>query len=195
MLKFFHRIKTLARQGDVLTSSILAFIGVFAKFSYILVRKDAGEYAIATMFGYRYLSQFLWALGNEIFTFSAGVLIWMASCFISDYRMRVTFRGVSIFCFASSLYFMGWIFFGELFDDNTEVIMAILFSLVGTILFTFFLLNMTKIIRSINEITEYFTFKIRLLTDCLILTTPEYVRNKEVYFEEVVETTLDRLNE
>lgn len=193
--KFFHRIKTRALQGDALMSSILAFIGVFSKFSYILVRKDAGEYAIANMFGYRYLSQFLWAIGNEIFTFSAGVLIWMASNFISDHKMKVIFRGVSLLCISSSLYFMGWIFFAEYFEDYTEILMAILFSIVGTVLFGLFLYRLNSILNSINQLTEYFTFKIRLLTDCLILVTPDYVRNKEVYFEEVVEPTLDKLNE
>lgn len=192
--KFFHPIKTRVRLEAVL-SSIFAFIGIFAKFSYILVKNDASEYAVSTMFGYRYLSQFLWALGNEAFTLSIGVFIWVSTMFAKERSLLKVFRGVSLLCIASSLYFMGWIFFAPFYSDYMEVLAAILFSVAGTLLFSMFLINLNRIISGIQELTDYFTFKIRLLTNCLILVTPDYVRNKEVYFEEIVEPTLDKLNE
>lgn len=194
-LKFFRRIKIPAHLGAVLLNSIIAFVGVLAKFSYIVYRGDKGEYVVAKMFGYPYIHQFLWALGNEIFSFSIGIVIWNAAMFVSVYKMKIVFKGVSIFCISSSLYFMGWIFFSNYFGDNTEVTMAIIFSIAGTTLFVSFLYTLSKIVGTINEITEYLTFKIRLLTNCLILVTPDYVRNKDVYFEEIVEPTLEKLNE
>lgn len=192
--KFFHRITTRVRQEAVL-SSIIAFFGVIAKFSYIIVRKDAGEYAITKMFGYRYLSQFLWVLGNEVFAFTIGAFIFIIANMIPDRSMKRNVKAIAIFTIATSLYFIGWIFFGEFYEEPTEIVMSIIFSLVFTALSIWFLANLTRIINSISELTEYFTSKIRLLTDCLILKTPYYVRNQDVYFEEVVEPTLEKLNE
>lgn len=191
---FWRLIRTRVHREAVL-SSIIAFIGIFAKFSYILVRNDAGEYAISTMFGYRYLSQFLWALGNEIFSFSIGVLIFMSTKLFIHTPLKNVFKWIGILCIASSLYFMGWIFFDQYFAEETQVIMAILFSILATVLFILFLKHITRLIQSVTELTNYLTAKIRLLTDTIILTAPTHVRDIEVWNEEVVEPVLDKLNE
>lgn len=192
--KFSQPIRTRALLEAVLMSSI-AFIGLFAKFSYILVRKDAGEYTISTMFGYRYLSQFLWSLGNEIFTLSAAALLWAASVHIKEKRLSRIFRYISIFCTLSACYFMGWIFVQEFFEGTTEIVMAILFCLAASVLYIMFLMATTNIIRNAEKIAEYLKSKIRMLTDIIILVAPNHVKNQKVWHYEVVEPMLDKLDE
>ncbi|MCR9263340.1 MAG: hypothetical protein NXH86_04240 [Flavobacteriaceae bacterium] len=173
----------------------MAFIGIFAKFSYVLVMKDAGEYWLAEAFGYRYLSQFLWSLGNEIFAISMGTVLFISTRFFIHTPMKTVFRWISAISIATGLYFMGWIFFQEQFDGMTEVYAAILFSILTTILYVYFLSRLTKVIQGITELTNYFTSKIRLLTDVIILRAPDYVRNQKVWYEDVVDPTMDKLNE
>lgn len=175
--------------------SSMAFIGLFAKFSYILVRQDKGEYVISTMFGYRYLSQFLWSLGNEIFTLSAAALIWASSLYIHQKNLKNIFRGISIFCTLSACYFIGWIFVQKYFEGTTEYIMAVVFSLAASILYIMFLMATTNIIRNAEKIAEYLKSKIRMLTDIIILVAPNHVKNQKVWHYEVVEPMLDKLDE
>lgn len=192
--KLCRRIRKLAPQEAVLSSK-LAFIGIFAKFSYVLVMKDAGEYWVAETFGYRYLSQFLWSLGNEIFAVSMGTLLFISTRFFIDTPLKKVFKWIASISIASGFYFMGWIFFQNHFTGMTEIYMAILFAILTTTLYVLFLSRLTKVIQGITELTNYFTSKIRLLTGVLISGSENYVRNYDVWFEEVVDPTLDKLNE
>jgi hypothetical protein len=150
--KFYHQTKTRVPREAVL-SSILAFIGIFAKFSYVLVMKDAGRYAIAEMFGYRYLSQFLWSLGNEVFAVSIGIILFVASKFIvSTTPIKKVFRGLSFVIMFAGLYFMGWIFFQNVFEEYTEILVAFVFALFTTTLLIPFLMYLTREIRSVQEL-------------------------------------------
>lgn len=192
--KLCRQIRTHVHPEAVLSSK-LAFIGIFAKFSYVLVMKDAGEYWVAEAFGYRYLSQFLWSLGNEIFAVSMGTLLFISTRFFIDTPLKKVFKWIASISIASGFYFMGWIFFQNHFTGMTEIYMAILFTILTTTLYVLFLSRLTKVIQGITELTNYFTSKIKLVTDVLLLRAPDYVRNQKVWYEDVVDPTMDKLNE
>lgn len=174
---------------------IIGFIGVFAKFSYIFFNGDRQRGEEYHIFGYKYLSHFLWAFGNEVFAFSIGVLLFVAANFFIDKRIANLFKAISVFTICTSFYFMGWIFFDSFYSGSTEILFAILFAVVATVLFVLFITHLTRIIRSVSEVTNYLTKKIRFLTDVIILKAPGYVRNQKVWHYDVVEPTMDELNE
>ncbi len=146
------RIK-LHRHLEAVTISLFGFIGIFSKFAYILFLGDRGRGEEFKIFGYDYLSHFLWAFGNEVFVFSIGTLLWVSTNFFdAKKKIRNIFRIISGLSLGTSLYFMGWIFFQSYYSKTTEVLMAILFSIVGTLVFIPFLMYITKEIKNVRQL-------------------------------------------
>ena len=167
LLNFFRQTRRPVLRVVVL-SSILAFIGIFAKFSYIIVLKDAGRYAIAELFNYRYLSQFLWTLGNEIFAVSVGAILLIGSRFMeSTTPIKKVFRRLSFLIIAVGFYFMGWVFFDPFYSGPTEIGMAILFSIASTSILIPFVMYLNKEIHNIRELKASFI-------DFLVSLKPNY---------------------
>ncbi|MEM1337311.1 MAG: hypothetical protein AAGF96_06150 [Bacteroidota bacterium] len=151
-----HQTPRPARQGaasktEAAIIGIFGFFGIFSKYVYIYFQ-GMDPYPL---FGYEYLSQFSWSIGNEVFSFSMGVVIFVGSRFMTNSSgIRNVYRALAILAMASGLYFMGWIFFQDYFYRRTEILLAIAFSFVATSIFILFLMYLTREIRHIRELKE-----------------------------------------
>lgn len=155
-LSYSAQTKTHRPQVPVATVviSVLAFLGVLAKLSYILFIDDRKNGEVFELFGYKYLSHFLWAFGNEVFAFSVGTLLFTSTAFFRpESKMKMPYRFCAGLCYAMATYFSVWIFYdGNKFTQAVEVFFAIMFSVVAAVVFSIVLLFMTRELRSIKDL-------------------------------------------
>ncbi len=121
------------------------------------------------IFAYEYLSHFLWAMGNEIFTISIGTLIFVSTKFflIKKSPVKTVFRILSFFIVGIGFYFMGWIFVQEYMVKPAEIYAAIGFAAVATSIYVPFLMYLTREITNIRQLKASFI-------DFLVSLKPDY---------------------
>lgn len=175
------------------TVSLIGFIGVLAKFSYIFFvndRANGEEYHIS---GYKYLSHFLWAFGNEVFAFCLGIVLWTStSLHFTNSKAKMPFRWIGYFTMATATYFSVWIFYdGNKFTKEVQFVMAAIFSLVAGGIYVLLLKLLTREIRNFTEIKDRF---IDLLYELRNVRFKEVLRTamKKDLYDEVYQEELKR---
>jgi hypothetical protein len=143
------------------------------------------------LFGFKWLSTFLSRIGNEIAWFSVGLFIQYLTNFFAATNpdIKKYTKYVANIILATALYFMAWIFYDNFnFHLHTEMFFSAVTSIMTMyITYKLVLPNLTYI--------DSLLVKIRYLVDVIILKAPDHVNDKMVWDYEVVEPTLDKLNE
>jgi len=144
-------------------------------------------------FGFEWLSIFLWNFGIECFTISTGLLLWYSTIFHKQ-ETKILFRFISCLIIAVGFFFMFWIFLdNEKFNETIEIVGSLLLSITATTLMIFFMKFLAKELITIDELKS----KIRFVMNKMIVESVKnnHVGNKKRWQEEIVEPTLDKLNE
>ena len=154
---FSDQIRTPRRRVAVAISAF-GFFGVLAKYSYVFFINDRKNGEVFELFGYKYLSRFLWAFGNEVFAFVIGTLLWVSTVLmVKKSSYRLPFRLIGFLTMGTAIYFSVWIFYdGNKFTKTVEVVGAIVFSLISATVFTIFLKVLTREIRNVQELKSDF---------------------------------------
>ncbi|WP_422858802.1 hypothetical protein ACOKFD_15800 [Flagellimonas sp. S174] len=186
-LKFFRRTRTkLYRLGATATVSIFAGFILLSRFLYI---PFAGENDMEGNFvGFPFLSSFLYAMGVELSYLSFSIILAYATNYMYEPAKRY-FLLLSYAIAFVGFFFVSWVF---LAPTKANKIQELLFSIVtsGVAIFVVYKLsNFIKTSRNKN------IAKIRMLANVLILKAPNYVKDTDKWSNDVVEPTLDKLNE
>lgn len=89
----------------------------------------------------------------------------------------------------TAIYFISWALYdGNNFSMKIEILFSALTSIVAFSIFV-------ALYKFITTSNNKYVAKIRMLVDVMILKAPNYVKDKEEWSQDVVEPTLDRLNE
>jgi len=141
------------------------------------------------IFGFTWLSTFLSRIGNEFSWLLNGLLFVFISQFIQNEKVKKYIRNYSALVIITALYFICWAFYnGNNFHRYTEMFFAAITSLAAYIIGK----------RTFNFLTNYISSliaKISQLVDVIVLKAPKHVKDVDVWDANIVEPTLDKLNE
>ena len=143
------------------------------------------------LFGFKWLSTFLSRIGNELAWVSVGFFIKFLLNFMKEDATvikRYTSKMANLILI-TALYFISWIFYD---GSNFSLITEMIFSL-ATSLTAFYL--MSRLSHPILEYLRKLLTNIKMLVDVLIIKAPSHVKDQSLWEEEIVEPTLDKLNE
>lgn len=138
-------------------------------------------------FGYGWASSFLWSLGNELTPIIISLFLWHLASHL-PYSIQKSVKNISAILLTIGLFFTSWIFYSGNFTKITEI----LFSACTAIFIAYI---SVKFLNSTNNYIEFLKEKIRNLVDVIILEAPEHVKDIKVWDLEIVEPTLDMLDE
>ena len=183
-LKSFLRTKT---KTNVLVV-VSAFIILSGRFLYVPFIADWDVKFENGIVGFKWLSIFLSRFGNEISWLAMGVLLSYISKYLPKPQSK-HIKNLSMLVIITAGYFLSWIFYSESsFSRETEMLFSLSTSIAAYIL-------SSRLLNSMNRYVDLLKEKIRNLVDIIIMEAPEHVNNLDVWDIEIVEPTLDMLNE
>jgi len=169
--------------------SFIFLIFIVARFAY-LPYVDEGRDIAGNFFGFQWISAFLYALGVELAMFCLGLIMLISTNFMLD-GAKAYFRSISVVIISISLYFVCWVFYGELaMSLALEVVLCILTSLMLTF-------ALTRLIGYIKAFHVRHKAIISDMLDDLIESAPRYMSEKDVerYDEEVVYPRIKKVSD
>ena len=194
-LKFSLLTKTKTNpSGAVTTVSILIVIClliILGRFIYVPFINEWDVKFENGLFGFKWLSTFLSRIGNEIAWLAVGFFIHYLTNFFSPINndIKKYTKYIANIVLATALYFIAWIFYDNFnFSLHTEILFSAATSLMAIYISYKFI---TPNLHYIDSLLS----KIRDLVDVIILKAPEHVKDINVWTYEIVEPTLDKLNE
>ncbi len=192
-MKFISKVLTkirTSRSGEAATVSIAAFLIFIARFASVPFQGDwdrryeEGE----KLLGFTWLSTALSRIGNELAWVFLGLVLLYATSFM-EHRAKKYFRNLAALILIVAAYYLSWAFYnGNQFDWKVEAGFAAATAGMGYII-------CWALFRFWKSYVEKLKGFIRLLTNRLIVDAPTYVKDVKVWDAEIVEPTLDRLNE
>lgn len=147
------------------------------------------------LFGFRWLSTFLYNISVELSQIATGFVLWICSSYHPEKsKSKKVFQLISVSIVLVGFFFMAWIFTDALYFSRVyEVIFAIAISIVATSISVLLMLVLSKEIRIIDELKSKIRFAMRKMT--VDAVKGNHVMNKKRWQEEIVEPTLDKLHE
>ncbi len=182
---FIRQIKTKLTLPGVTVSVIIA-LAIICRFAYVLYNGDSdvkGDFV-----GFTYLSSFLYSFGIELAFILVGIGVNYSTSFMTKSAVKpFKFFGWSIQCVG--FYFLFWIFLDEsIFTEKVEMIFSGIFSFLAVgiqvVLSRFFKNDVSKL-----------KSQIKYIFDRMVLDAPKHVKDEEKWHDDIVEPTLDKLNE
>lgn len=97
--------------------TIVALIGIISPFLHIFWSNSSAE----GMFGFKYMSSFLYNIGLPMVSFSAGFLISFMIKFIPDSNIKIGFKVISFCFFYIGVFFTTWILMPKISDFSLKL--------------------------------------------------------------------------
>lgn len=175
----------------MVTISIVGLLIFLGRFIYVPFINDWDVKFEDGLFGFKWLSTFLSRAGNEFSWLSVGLFIhYLTNFFMPGIPgIKKYTKYVANLIIIVALYFVCWILYdGNNFSLHTEMLFS-----AATAVMAFYIVSKLKspTLDYIGSLLQ----KIRDLADVVILKAPHHVKDKKVWHYEVVEPTLDKLNE
>ncbi len=190
--KFFHRLRKKGITFQALLISLLLLVIILSRFIYIFF---LGENDVkGDFFGFEWLSFFLWDFGSQCFTIFTGLLLWYSTIFHTENKFKKVFRLSSYLIILIGFFYVFWIFLdNEKFNETFEVVGSLSLSFLATFSIVFLMKFLNKELMTITELKS----KIRFVMHKMIVESVKnkHIINKERWKEEIVDPTLDKLDE
>lgn len=188
--KFFHQIRKKCKCQAGLISLFAAFI-VLSRYGYIFYLGDND--VEGNFFGFTWLSIFLYSIGVEISYLSFALVLAYATRFM-DERTRKPFLFLAYVISFVGFFFISWVLLG---DNGYSTHQEILFSFIAALLIIIAIYFLSKFLSQNQESIEKLKSKIRFVMHKMIIesVSNNHVSNRKKWEEEIVEPTLDKLNE
>lgn len=184
-LMFIRQIKTRLTLQGVMVSVIIA-LSILCRFAYVIYNGDndvKGDF-----FGFSWLSSFLYSFGIELAFILVGIGINYSTAFMERSAIR-PFKFFGWCVQGVGFYFLFWIFLDDsIFTETVEMLFSGVFSFLAVwiqIIISKFFANHFSLLKS----------KIRFVMDRVVLDAPHYVKDEDKWNDDIIEPTLDKLNE
>lgn len=185
--KLTRQIRTkFARLETQIVTVSLGLGLVIARFAYIyfLDNDIKGSYL-----GYRWLSTFIYAIGIELAFIFTGALMHYSTNFMVE-EVRKAFKNISYLVMTTGGFFLFWAIYTHILDYNKYTEMLI--GLATAIMFVSLFVALSGAAKSyVEKLRE----GIRILVNAFARKVPPHVKNIDVYEEEVLWPTLDKLTD
>lgn len=185
-------LKRSNRRAGVTISLLAAFI-VVSRFLYVPFLGDndiKGDFL-----EYKWLSSFLYSVGVEFSYLSFALILHYATNFMENSAARYFNRLACVISFVG-FFFTSWILFES---DKTNPLKEMFFSFIVAAVAIWVIWFVSKFIRSTTYIyvglISSLKSKIRYVVDKMVIDAPSHVKDQSLWEEEIVEPTLDKLNE